>query len=168
MEPVVLLAMHALDTASPEFWKGLGSALLCGGAIGLERQLRGRPAGCSLICLGTMIFARLGEVITTDGGDPVRMAGQIVVGIGFLGAGVIMNRHHVVRGLTTASVIWLLAALGVLIGLRMYDSAFAVTAIVVVMLGGVGALERHAPWLRRGAHGKSAAAPPDDNDDQPV
>lgn len=170
MGPATLLAQHALDTASPEFWKGLGAALLCGGAIGMERQLRGRPAGlrtCSLICLGTMIFARLGEVLSDEGGDAVRMAGQIVVGIGFLGAGVIMNRQHVVRGLTSAAVIWLLAALGVLVALRMYGSAFVVTGVVLVMLAGVGALERRVSWMRRGAHEASVEAPPEQDEDAP-
>ena len=96
-------------------------AVICGGVIGMERELSGKPAGLRtniLICLGSMLFTAMGmEISRRFGGDPSRITAQIVSGIGFLGAGAILHRTEGgVRGMTTAALIWLMAAIGVLIG----------------------------------------------------
>ena len=83
-----------LDPDSPVFWLRLGTAILCGGIIGLERQLRGKAAGIRtsiLICLGTELFVTLGASFGGDRVDPTRVLGQVVTGIGFLGGGVILE-----------------------------------------------------------------------------
>lgn len=105
-------------------------ALLCGFVIGLERQVRGKPVGIRtsmLICMGTMLFIFLGEHIN-DGKDSVRILGQVVTGIGFLGAGVIVREGLSVRGLTTAASIWITAAIGILVGIGFFLPAALATA----------------------------------------
>jgi putative Mg2+ transporter-C (MgtC) family protein len=100
-----------------------GVAILCGGLIGIERERRGKAAGFrtnTLICLGSaiymfasdLLFLRLGITNT----DPTRIAAQVVTGIGFLGAGTIIQSQGTVTGLTTAATIWVVAGIGVLIG----------------------------------------------------
>jgi putative Mg2+ transporter-C (MgtC) family protein len=90
--------------------------------------------------------------LQVEGGDPTRMPGQIVVGVGFLGAGVIMHRRRTVSGLTSASVVWLLAAIGMLAGLGAHDAALAITGVVLACVVVLGRLEARLPWLHRGAH----------------
>jgi putative Mg2+ transporter-C (MgtC) family protein len=129
--------------------------LLCGGIVGLERQLRGKPAGIrtsSLICLGTALFVYLGVGMTGGQGDPARVLGQVVAGIGFLGAGVIMTRNGLLTGVTSAAVIWLLAAVGSAIGLGRYGAALAMAVVSVAVLVGVEQLEHGFAALRRGVH----------------
>ena len=100
--------------------------------IGLERQLRGKPLDVRsgvLICLGTHVFIRLGLSHATGNVDQTRVLGQVVTGVGFLGAGVMLTRGHYVVGLTTASVIWVLAAIGATIGFGNYSGAIALTLV---------------------------------------
>jgi putative Mg2+ transporter-C (MgtC) family protein len=141
------------DTA---LWARVGMALVCGGLVGLERQLRGKPAGMrtsSLICLGTTMFVYLSLGISgAGGGDATRVLGQVVTGVGFLGAGVIMTRNGLVTGVTSAAVVWVLAAVGASIGAGRYAAAFAVSVVTVVVLVGVEALEHVFSSLRRGVH----------------
>jgi putative Mg2+ transporter-C (MgtC) family protein len=137
------------------FWAPVGMAVLCGSILGLERQLRGKPAGIRtsiLICLGTVMFMRFGELISAGEGDPARTLGQVVNGIGFLGAGVIFAEQGAVRGMTSASVIWLLAGIGVAIGVGYYAQAIAITLTATAVLVGVQRLERTFRQLRRGVH----------------
>lgn len=138
---------------SPLRPEGIGAAILCGLIIGLERQLSGKPTGirtCSLICLGTYIFTSVGLLLQSSQGDPSRIVGQIVTGIGFLGAGVIMTRHKIVVGITSASVIWILAGIGILIGLEKYATAIMLSLLTVGILQGVTILERAFKSLRQG------------------
>jgi putative Mg2+ transporter-C (MgtC) family protein len=147
--------MHVLDPMAWEFWVRVGTALACGGAIGLERQLRGKPAGIRtsiLICLGTVIFVQLGLAVTDAGSDPTRIIGQVVTGVGFLGAGVIMAREGIVRGMTSASVIWVLAGIGAMIGLDLLPAAAAMTAVALAVLIGVEVMERSMRSMRSGVH----------------
>ena len=139
----------SLDVGEPIFWLRMGTALLCGGAIGIERQLRAKAAGvrtCILVCLGTEIFVALGETIVPAGVDASRVLGQVITGIGFLGAGVILAREGKLLGVTSAAVIWLLAALGATIGLGHLAMAFVLTMVTLLVLIGVEALE--TGWLR--------------------
>jgi putative Mg2+ transporter-C (MgtC) family protein len=134
----------ALDPSSPIFWKHIGTACLCGGAIGLERQLRGKVAGMRtsiLICLGTAFFVSLGAAMTPADLDPTRVLGQVVSGIGFLGAGVILARGDRIVGVTTAAVIWLLAAIGALIGAGRLQGAMVGSLVALLILVGVEGLE---------------------------
>jgi putative Mg2+ transporter-C (MgtC) family protein len=76
-------------------------AAVCGGVVGLERELREKPAGLktnALICLGAASYAHLGELLVTGGGDPTRIAGQVITGMGFIGAGAILREGGAVRG----------------------------------------------------------------------
>jgi putative Mg2+ transporter-C (MgtC) family protein len=146
-------------------WARVGMALLCGGIVGLERQLRGKPAGMrtsSLICLGTAMFIYLGHGLTGTAGDPSRVLGQVVTGIGFLGAGVIMTRNGLLTGVTSAAVIWLLAAVGSAIGIGRFGAALALAVVTVAVLVGIERLEHAFGALRRGVHGSSEGADAED------
>ena len=141
-----------LDPDSPAFWFRLGTAILCGGIIGLERQLRGKAAGIRtsiLICLGTELFVSLGASFGGDRVDPTRVLGQVVTGIGFLGGGVILAREGLVVGVTSAAVIWVLAALGSLIGMGHLAAAIILTLVTVGLLLGVELLESVFRRLRQ-------------------
>ena len=143
-----------LDPSSPVFWLRLGTAILCGGIIGLERQLRGKAAGIRtsiLICLGTQLFVSLGSSFGGDRVDPTRVLAQVVTGIGFLGGGVILAREGAVIGVTSAAVIWVLAALGSLIGLGHLVAAMVLSVVTVGLLIGVELLESVFRRLREGA-----------------
>lgn len=149
-----MMRSELLDPLALAFWVPVLAAIACGGIIGLERQLRGKPAGirtCILVCLGTHFFVLLG---TTFGGgaDPARVLGQVVSGVGFLGAGVILTREGLLVGVTSAAVIWLLAAIGAAIGLGFISAAVAMAVVTVVILVGVEALEKSSLALRRGVH----------------
>lgn len=144
-----------LDPFTRAFWIMIGSALLCGGTIGFERQLRGKPCGVrtsTLICLGTAVFIFLGNGIDGQSKDATRVLGQLVTGIGFLGAGVMMAREGVVTGVTTAAVIWVLAGIGAAIGLGHTPGAIALSFVTVTVLVGVEKLESTFRWLGRGVH----------------
>jgi putative Mg2+ transporter-C (MgtC) family protein len=133
----------------------IGVAVLCGGIVGLERQLRGKPAGVRtsiLVCVGTSIFIHLGSSIAGPGSDPSRVLGQLVTGVGFLGAGVMFAREGVVIGVTTAAVIRVLAAIGAAIGLGRFTGAVALSAVIVAVLVGVELLESSVKRLTRGVH----------------
>jgi putative Mg2+ transporter-C (MgtC) family protein len=148
----MLTEFDPLDPDSPAFWFRLGAAVLCGGIIGLERQLRGKAAGIRtsiLICLGTEIFVSLGASLGGDRVDPTRVLAQVVTGIGFLGGGVILAREGLLVGVTSAAVIWVLAALGSLIGLGYLAAAIILTLATVGLLLGVELLESIFRRLRQ-------------------
>ena len=148
------LAFDPLDPATAEFWLRLGTAILCGGIIGLERQLRGKPAGIRtsiLIVLGTQLFVGLGSSFQGERVDPTRVLAQVVTGIGFLGGGVILAREGAVVGVTSAAVIWVLAAIGSLIGLGHLLGSIVLTLVTVGLLIGVELLESVFRRLRAGA-----------------
>ena len=113
-------------------------AAVCGGIIGFERGLKGRPAGLktfSLVCIGaTMVMVTneyIIEYVSGGSGDPARLAAQVISGIGFLGAGTIMvTGANQVKGLTTAAALWVTAAIGITIGSGFYFGAMAGTAVV--------------------------------------
>ncbi len=145
----------ALDPDTPAFWFRLGTAILCGGIIGLERQLRGKAAGIRtsiLICMGTALFVALGASFEGERVDPTRVLAQVVTGIGFLGGGVILSQDGSIVGVTSAAVIWVLAALGSMIGLGHLSAAIILTLITVALLLGVELLESVFRRLRQGAH----------------
>jgi putative Mg2+ transporter-C (MgtC) family protein len=137
------------------FWLPVLVSVLCGVIVGLERQLRGKPLDVRtavLICLGTHVFIRLGVAHSGDAVDPTRVLGQVVTGIGFLGAGVILTRGQYVVGLTTASVIWVLAAIGAAIGFGNYRAAIALALVTLTVLTILEMIEERIEGMRRGAH----------------
>lgn len=115
-------------------------ALALGGILGAERELRDKSAGLRthmLICAGSTLFTiysmRL-AVAANGSADPTRIAAQIVSGIGFIGAGAILRDRGEIRGLTTASMIWIVAALGVGIGSGQYLYSTLATALILLTL----------------------------------
>lgn len=127
-------------------------ALVLGGALGMERQYHDKPAGFAtncLICLGAMLFTILSEVMGLAGGDPGRIAAQIVTGVGFIGAGSILRDGNKISGLTTAANVWIVAAIGMAIGYGEYIWASAcAAAILVVQL----ILRRTLLWVEKIRH----------------
>jgi putative Mg2+ transporter-C (MgtC) family protein len=123
-------------------------ALFCGGAIGMERERRGKPAGLRtniLICVGSMLYTLMSLYIGGYAGvgnvsnpalhfDVARIAAQIVVGIGFIGAGAIMRERGSVVGLTTAAMVWVVGAIGILAGAGYIYMALATTIFIVCAL----------------------------------
>ena len=159
-QEAVLMTVPALDPEAREFWQHLGTAILCGGIIGIERQLRGKAAGIRtsiLICLGTAIFVSLGASLAPETADPTRVLAQVVSGIGFLGGGVILARKGLVTGVTSAAVIWILAALGAMIGLGHLRATMVLTLATLGILLGVELLEGAFRKLRQGATDRELA-----------
>src|SRR6516225_6009695 len=113
-------------------------AAVLGGIIGIEREIRDKPAGLRsniLICVGSTLFMSIStKVAQLLGGDPTRIAAQIISGIGFLGAGAVLQAHGFVLGLTTAATIWVVAGVGMAIGSGMYLVAIFATAMSLVTL----------------------------------
>ena len=130
-----------LDLAAKLF-----TAVLVGGGIGLERELKGKPAGLRtniLICVGSALLMDLSiNLSATHGGDPGRISAQVVTGIGFLGAGTILHTRGMITGLTSAATIWVVAALGLTIGAGYYVEALGSTLTVMGVLIGLGWVER--------------------------
>lgn len=136
---------------------GLLTTFISGAIVGLERQLCGKPAGIrtsTLICMGTYIFVTAGVALAGTTGDPSRVIGQVVTGIGFLGAGVILTREGVVIGVTSAATIWVLAGIGVLAGEGRHAAAILIALVTVGILVGVNILESIFVGLQRGVHGR--------------
>ena len=136
-------------------WRLLLAAGL-GAALGLEREYRQKPAGLRtniLIAVGSALFTILSLEVTKNVGDPSRVAGQIVTGIGFLGGGAIMRNRNTVHGMTTAATIWVNAAIGVGAGMGQYSLATftaALTLVVLVLLPPIEVyFERRAGWADR-------------------
>ena len=139
---------------NPSFAWAVSTALVCGGIVGLERQIRGKAIGIRtsmLICLSTQVFVRLGVSLGGAGTDPSRVLGQVVTGVGFLGAGVILARGGAVTGVTSAAVVWVLAAIGSTVGLGRPVEALALAVLTVAILTGVRILESAFKHLRHGA-----------------
>ena len=115
-------------------------AVLVGGLIGFERELRNRPAGLRtnmLVCLGACMVMITNQYVfqVYGAGDLVRMGAQVVSGIGFLGAGtIVVTRHNQIKGLTTAAGLWASAGVGLALGIGFYEGAIAVGISVFVIL----------------------------------
>jgi putative Mg2+ transporter-C (MgtC) family protein len=108
-------------------------AAALGGVMGLERELRGYPAGIRTLALVTMGSTLFTEVSQLMGGDD-RVAAQIVTGIGFIGAGLIFREGYTVRGITTAATIWAAAAIGMAIAIELYLVAIVGAVVVFAVL----------------------------------
>jgi len=130
---------------------GIILAIICGGAIGLEREISGKPAGLRtnvLICLGAAVFTIIsGKMGFGTDASTTRIAAQIVTGVGFLGAGAIIQDRGGVQGLTTAATIWLVASIGMASGAGFYAIAGMSALIAVLVLLGLGRLEKRLQRL---------------------
>jgi putative Mg2+ transporter-C (MgtC) family protein len=119
---------------------------LFGALIGLEREFHGKAAGLRtniLICLGAAVFTIISRQMASATGDSTtRIAAQIVTGVGFLGAGAIIQDRGGVHGLTTAATIWLVAGIGMTCGAHLYKIAFITTLIAIIVLLGLAKLAR--------------------------
>jgi putative Mg2+ transporter-C (MgtC) family protein len=120
-------------------------ASVVGGAIGLERELKGKPAGLRtniLICIGATLYTVLSVQMGSAVGDTTRIAGQIITGVGFIGAGTILHTRGAVTGLTSAATIWVVAAIGMALGSGHYVEALGASLLVMVVLTGLAPLEQ--------------------------
>jgi putative Mg2+ transporter-C (MgtC) family protein len=123
-------------------------ACLLGGVVGLERELNRKAAGVRtnlLICMGSAFFTLLSAVLAGDANpDKGRVASNIVQGIGFLGAGLILHNRSRVSGLTSAACVFVVASIGMACGAGLYAAAVVAALIVIVALRLIGFLERRA------------------------
>ena len=120
-------------------------AAFCGGVVGLERELRDKPAGLktnALICLGAAMYVYFGELLVGRGeGDLTRIPGQVITGMGFIGAGAIIRDGGSILGLTTAATLWMVAAIGLFVGSGYFSLALALTMTTVGVLVFMRAVE---------------------------
>ncbi|MGB2079367.1 MAG: MgtC/SapB family protein [Vibrio sp.] len=139
----------------PFEWGALLTCAMNGILIGLERQLRGKPVGIRtaiLIISGTYLFMAMAVSLSPNTLDQARVLGQIITGVGFLGAGVMMTLDGKIHGVTSAAVIWLLAGLGLMIGLGYHSQSIIFTVLTLGVLLGVDKVEKSFQSLRRGVH----------------
>lgn len=122
----------------PEDVLSIVLATVLGGAIGLERELSGKAAGLRtnvLICLGAAVFTIISKrMVEGTDGSIVRVAAQIVTGVGFLGAGAVIQDRRGVHGLTTAATIWLVASIGMGCGAGFHKLAVTSTLLAIIVL----------------------------------
>jgi putative Mg2+ transporter-C (MgtC) family protein len=119
-------------------------AAVLGGLIGLERQLRHKPAGLRtnmFICFGAAMFTILSKQLAGTEADSARIAAQIIPGIGFIGAGSILHARGSVTGLTTAATLFVVASVGMAVGGGLYVTAVFATAVILIALALLGRLE---------------------------
>jgi putative Mg2+ transporter-C (MgtC) family protein len=142
--------MEQFFTQNSEMVLRLVVAMMLGLIVGAERLFVHKDAGMkthALVALGSAVFVLISEAlvqkyINLPGLSPTMIPGQIIVGIGFLGAGSIMVYGSQLRGLTTAGGLWVTAGIGMAAGLGFYDLAFVVTILVLFILILVNILER--------------------------
>ena len=148
-------------TATSAIFK-LALSLLLGGIVGFERKRKGQVAGArtfALISMGATLAMIVSIYIPQvylglKNGDPGRVAAQVITGVGFLGAGAIIQTKGSVRGLTTAAGIWMVAALGLAVGVGLYWIAIVSTVLILFTLVSLEQYERHAKldWEGRIIH----------------
>ncbi len=135
----------------------MAGAVVLGWLVGYERYFSGRASGSQVYCLvgatscavtllaGYPALWYSSTSNATGGGDPTRVIGAILTGIGFLGAGIIVQTGLNVRGLTTAASIWASSAIGILVGVDFYVAAVGLTALIVISMSVVPRVERRLP-----------------------
>ena len=121
------------------------AAGLFGALVGLEREIKEKPAGVrtlSLVSVGAAIFTMVSVIVAGDTADPGRIAAQVVTWIGFLGAGAILRSPLGVVGMTTAATIWVAAAIGMVVGVGYVGAGLGLSMLVLFILNGVSRIER--------------------------
>ena len=152
----VTLPTHISSVDQVTFLQGTSARLLMacgmGAIIGLEREWRHKASGLRtniLICMGAALFTILSMVLAGEGSPSKgQVASNIVQGIGFLGAGMILHARNRVLGLTSAATVWVVAAIGMACGAGLYAGAAIATLVVWVSLKFIGILESKAKWKR--------------------
>ncbi|MDK9770842.1 MULTISPECIES: MgtC/SapB family protein [Vibrio] len=147
---------HYFDLG-PFSWAALLCCAINGLMIGIERQTRGKPVGIRtaiLVISGTYLFMSMAVSLSPNTLDQARVLGQIITGVGFLGAGVMMTQDGKIHGVTSAAVIWVLAGLGLMIGLGYLSQSIIITVLALTVLLGVDRAENRVKALRRGVHQK--------------
>lgn len=120
------------------------AAGLFGALVGVEREIKEKPAGVrtlSLVSIGACIFTMVSALVAGDTADPGRIAAQVVSGIGFLGAGAILRSPLGVVGMTTAATIWVAAAIGMVVGAGHVGAGLGLSLLVLLLLNGVSRIE---------------------------
>jgi putative Mg2+ transporter-C (MgtC) family protein len=121
------------------------AALVLGAAIGLEREIHRKPAGLRtnmLICMGAAMFTLISKHIGINTDAETRIIQGVVTGVGFLGAGVLIHQQGNVHGLTTAATIWLVTAVGIACGARLYGLSITASILAIIVLMGLTPIER--------------------------
>lgn len=157
MQPDTLLTIEQLLDLGPFSWAALLCCAINGILVGVERQTRGKPVGIRtsiLVISGTYFFMSMAVSLSPNTLDQARVLGQIITGVGFLGAGVMMTLDGKIHGVTSAAVIWVLAALGMMIGLGYLQQSVVITVLTLTVLLGVDKAENRIKSLRRGVHQK--------------
>ena len=147
-----------MDFSSPELVSLITKlliAIILGAVLGLERSLAKKTAGMrtyALVSLGSALFVVIADLASqmyfnnglTAGLDPLRIASQVIVGIGFIGAGTILRREdNKIEGTTTAASLWVVAAIGIASGFGFYQEAVATTVIAYAVLAGLWLVEKY-------------------------
>ena len=126
-------------------------ACAMGAIVGLEREWRHKASGLRtnmMICMGAALFTVLSGVLAGDGPNRGQVASNIVQGIGFLGAGLILHNRNRTLGMTSAATVWVVAAIGMACGAGLYVEAAIATVIVFCSLKFIGLLESWSKWKR--------------------
>ena len=148
--------METVFAGNGELLIRLVVAMVLGGLVGFEREIAGKVAGFrtySLISVGAALFVIISSVVSKEFigvtvFDPLRVASQVVVGIGFLGAGLIIFRGDTVHGVTTAAGLWIVTALGMAVGFGMYEVAIFATILALIIFTGMWYVEnRFKRWF---------------------
>ena len=153
---IATLPIHFSTLEQMAFSQGTTSRLLMacamGGIVGMERERRHKASGLRtnmLICMGAALFTMLSMVLAGENSpNKGQVASNIVQGIGFLGAGLILHTRNRVLGLTSAATVWVVAAIGMACGAGLYMGAAVSTAIVFVALRFIGLMEGRSGWKR--------------------
>lgn len=151
--------MDPLSLTTIEIFKRLAVALFFGSLLGIERLLAGKTAGMrtyALVSMGSAVFVLITimaakQFLMFNAFDPLRMASQIIVGIGFLGAGLIVFKDSKIRGLTTAAGLWVASGIGISVGFGYYELAVMTTGLtlfVFTILGYFKEKIEHLPYFK--------------------
>lgn len=144
------LEMTAVEISTAQAIFKLFVSLLLGSIVGYERKRKGQPAGLrtfALICMGATLAMIVSIYICQaymglKNGDPGRIAAQVITGVGFLGAGAIIQMKGSVRGLTTAAGIWMVSTIGLAVGVGLYVLSITATLLILIILVTLEGMER--------------------------
>ena len=140
-------------------------AVALGGLVGVERELHRKPAGLRtniLICMGAAAFILIARRIGLSQDAISRMTAGIITGVGFIGGGAVLRDRENISGVTTAATIWVVTSVGIACGMQLYDIAIAITLLSLLVLSGMGPLDRRLHGPRRKSDAK-ATKPSDGN-----